>query len=233
MKAVIFDCDGVLVNSEVIYKSSERSFLEKVGLVYETQDFFRRFMGRSEESFFEEAGKDHVEKHGTPLPADFKENLLAFQKAAFEHSLMDVPGMLDVVSATKAKKAVASSSPTESLIYKLNKTGFGGMFGNHIYSARMVSHGKPEPDLFLYTAEKLGVDPKDCIVVEDSQNGVIAGLRAGMTVIGFTDGGHCPDGHDLILLETGAQSVAKNAAELMRILDIFLTPAQHGPTFSA
>ncbi len=230
MKAVIFDCDGVLVDSEVIYKASEREFLEKVGLVYETKEFFRRFMGRSEESFFEEAGNDHFAKHGKPLPHDFKENLLNYQNAEFERRLSDVPGMMNVVSSVTIPKAVASSSPTEILHYKLNKTGYEGMFGDHVYSARMVAHGKPEPDLFLYTAEKLGIAPAQCVVIEDSQNGVIAGLRAGMIVIGFTDGGHCPEGHDQVLQETGAHYVANSVAELQQILNNLLTPAQHGQT---
>jgi len=220
MKALIFDCDGVLVDSEVIYKASERSFLEKVGLIYETREFFRRFMGRSEESFFEEAGNDHMALHGRPLPAGFKQDLLDYQNAAFEKDLAEVPGMRAVVeSFTGRTVAVASSSPTELLRWKLEKTDMIRYFGHHIYSARMVAHGKPEPDLFLYTAKKLQVDAKDCIVIEDSENGVIAGIRAGMQVVGFTGGGHCPPGHDETLKKAGAIEIATAANELLEILN--------------
>lgn len=232
MKAVIFDCDGVLVNSEVIYKTSERLFLERVGLVYETPDFFRRFMGRSEESFFEEAGKDHMEMHGLPLPHDFKANLLAHIHTEFETKLNSVAGMIDLVLSVKHPKAVASSSPTQDLHLKLNKTGYQGLFGDHVYSARMVAHGKPEPDLFLYTAAKINMPPQDCVVIEDSGNGVIAGIRAGMKVIGFTDGGHCPPGHDAVLKDTGAHYVANSVNELSEILADIVKPAPDAPTFS-
>lgn len=232
MKAIIFDCDGVLVNSEVIYKTSERLFLEQVGLIYETSEFFRRFMGRSEESFFEEVGKDHMEKHGLPLPHDFKESLLAHIHTEFETKLDSVAGMIELVRSVMHPKAVASSSPTQDLHLKLNKTGYQGLFGDHVYSARMVAHGKPEPDLFLYTADKINMAPQDCVVVEDSGNGVIAALRAGMKVIGFTDGGHCPAGHDRVLKDIGAHNVANSVRELSEILNDMVKPVPDAPTFS-
>lgn len=234
MKAIIFDCDGVLVDSEVIYKTSERLFLQNVGLFYETQEFFRRFMGRSEESFFAEAGADHEKLHGRPLPHDFKKNLLAHQNAEFERNLTAIPGMKDLVeSMVGLPIAVASSSPTEALNFKLQKTAMDHYFGNHIYSARMVAHGKPEPDLFLFAAKNINFEPKDCIVIEDSGNGVIAGLRAGMTVIGFTGGGHCPEGHDKVLLETGAHYIANDTDELKIIINGLLTHAPDERSFLA
>lgn len=223
MKAVIFDCDGVLVDSELIYKSSERQFLENVGLTYEPAEFFRRFMGRSEDSFFEEAGKDHHAKHGRPLPDNFRPDLLESQKVRFETELQAIPG-IDVLlsSIPHVVRAVASSSPTASLDYKLAQTGLKHYFGGHIYSAQQVRFGKPEPDLFLFAAERLGVAPEDCLVVEDSENGVLAGLAAGMTVVGFTGGGHCHDLHHESLLATGAHKLARDAGELQTlILDIF------------
>lgn len=225
MKAIIYDCDGVLVDSELIYKSSERMFLKNVGLVYETQEFFRRFMGRSEKSFFEEAEKDHMALHGRSLPGDFRPGLLAYQEEAFETQLAAITGMEQVIeSFLHVPYAVASSSPTKSLKYKLAKTGLLDHFGDHIYSAEMVAHGKPEPDLFLYTADKINMATKDCIVVEDSANGVIAGVRAGMTIIGFCGGGHCPEGHEANLMHAGASKVAMTPDELKTMIKSLLTP---------
>ena len=223
MKAIIFDCDGVLIDSELIYKSTEREFLEKVGLTYNPVEFFRRFMGRSEESFFEEAGKDHHALHGAPLPADFRVNLLESQKKRFEEELQAIAGIDAMLHDLKhVTRAVASSSPIDSLIRKLEMTGLKPHFGAHIYSASHVKHGKPEPDLFLYAAEKLGVAPKDCLVIEDSENGVLAGLAAGMTVVGFTGGGHCHDLHHESLRTTGAHKIAHNTLELHAMLvDVF------------
>lgn len=223
MKAVIFDCDGVLVDSEVIYKSSERQFLENVGLTYEPAEFFRRFMGRSEDSFFEEAGKDHLAKHGRPLPGNFRPDLLANQKMRFETELQAIAGINDMLSRiSHVTRAVASSSPTDILNYKLRETGLSSYFGDHVYSAQQVRFGKPEPDLFLFAAERLGIAPEDCLVIEDSENGVLAGLAAGMTVVGFTGGGHCHDSHHESLMATGAHKIARDAGELQSlILDIF------------
>ena len=223
MKAVIFDCDGVLVDSELIYKSSERQFLENVGLTYEPAEFFRRFMGRSEDSFFEEAGKDHHEKHGRPLPENFRPDLLANQKMRFETELQAIAGIDAILYAIPhVVRAVASSSPTASLDYKLAQTGLKHYFGDHIYSAQQVRFGKPEPDLFLFAAEKLGIAPEDCLVIEDSENGVLAGLAAGMQVVGFTGGGHCHDRHHQSLTATGAHKIAHNAGDLQALLlDIF------------
>lgn len=224
METIIFDCDGVLVDSEVIYKSSERAFLEKVGLTYEPAEFFRRFMGRSEDSFFEEVANDHMMKHGLPLPDDFRPSLLAFQKAEFERNIQAVPGIPEMLAELDGSIpwCVASSSPTGVLNLKLQKTGLKSYFGDKVYSAQMVRHGKPEPDLFLHAAEQTGFKPYDCIVVEDSENGVTAGLRAGMEVIGFCGGGHCPEGHDRTLKKAGAHMVVRNAEELGILLkDLF------------
>lgn len=226
MKAIIFDCDGVLIDSELIYKSTEREFLEKVGLTYNPVEFFRRFMGRSEESFFEEAGKDHHAKHGLPLPHDFRDKLIEHQRLRFENELQAIGGidamLTDLCGVTQA---VASSSPIHSLIKKLDMTGLKHHFGDHIYSASHVKYGKPEPDLFLYAAEKLGIAPQDCLVIEDSENGVLAGLAAGMTVVGFTGGGHCHDLHHESLRSMGAHRIAHNVAELHTMLVALFKPA--------
>lgn len=226
MKAIIFDCDGVLIDSELIYKSSEQEFLEKVGLTYNPVEFFRRFMGVSEEHFFEMAGNDHHAKHGTPLPADFRTNLLANQKKRFEEELKAMAGIDAMLyDLSHVTRAVASSSPIDSLHRKLQMTGLKHHFGDHIYSASHVKFGKPKPDLFLYAAEKIGMEPKDCLVIEDSENGVLAGLAAGMTVVGFTGGGHCHDLHHESLSKTGAHKIAHSAAELHTMLLGLFTPA--------
>lgn len=234
MKAIIFDCDGVLIDSELIYKSTEREFLEKVGLTYTPVEFFRRFMGRSEESFFEEAGKDHHALHGIPLPYDFREKLIEHQRVRFENELQAIGGIDAMLTQLRGvTQAVASSSPIHSLIRKLDMTGLKHHFGEHIYSASHVKYGKPEPDLFLHAAEKLAVAPKDCLVIEDSENGVLAGLAAGMTVVGFTGGGHCHDLHHQSLRMTGAHEIAHDAAELHAMLIDIFKPAPDARLSSA
>lgn len=220
MKAIIFDCDGVLVDSEVIYKTSELLFLERVGLFYDQKDFIKRFMGRSESHFFDMINADHIRKHGTPLPDGFYDELKAYEREQFATLLAPVPGMSDIlVETVHLPRAVASSSSIPMLDLKLGKTGFDKIFEGRVFSADMVERGKPFPDLFLYTSEKISVAPEDCVVIEDSANGVLAALAAGMTAIGFCGGGHCLDDHGDVLKEAGAHMIAKDSEELGYLLE--------------
>ena len=118
-----------------------------------------------------------------------------------------IPGVHDVVNGIEHPLAVASSSGLSRLKFKLKKTDLFDAFDPHIYSGEQVQNGKPAPDLFVFTAEKLCVAPSACIAIEDSVNGVKSALAAGMTVIGFTGGSHCRPGHGTYLQEAGATVV--------------------------
>ncbi len=225
MKCIIFDCDGVLVDSEVIYKTSELLFLKNVGLEYDPKDFMKRFMGRSESHFFEMIDSDHRTKHGRPLPPDFYDNLKAFEREQFKTTLKAVTGIENLLRQTShIPRAVASSSSVEMLDLKLGKTGLQKIFEGRIFSAEMVTRGKPFPDLFLYTAEKLDVSPQDCMVIEDSSNGILAARAAGMTAIGFCGGGHCLEGHDQTLSDAGAHYICQTSADLEVLINQMVTP---------
>ncbi len=115
-------------------------------------------------------------------------------------------------------RAVASSSRAEVLSAKLGRLGLLPHLLPHVYSGDDVAEGKPAPDLFLHAARALGVEPSDCLVVEDSVNGVVAGVAAGMAVCAFTAGGHCFDGHEARLREAGAGISAATFAELRAAL---------------
>jgi beta-phosphoglucomutase-like phosphatase (HAD superfamily) len=117
------------------------------------------------------------------------------------------------------KIGVASSSRAHFLKSKLERTDLYDLAGPHVYSADLVAHGKPAPDIFLYAAEKLGADPARCLVLEDSENGVKAGIAAKMTVWGFLGGGHIFDGHGERLLEAGAERLSCNFADFVSQLD--------------
>jgi HAD superfamily hydrolase (TIGR01509 family) len=123
--------------------------------------------------------------------------------------------------------AVASSSRAHFLDSKLKRMGLFDLAAPHIYSADLVEHGKPAPDIFLYTAEKLGVPPRQCLVLEDSVNGVRAGLAAGMQVWGFVGGGHCYDGYGDRLMEAGAQQIMRDYAAVLDALRV--APASSPP----
>jgi beta-phosphoglucomutase-like phosphatase (HAD superfamily) len=128
--------------------------------------------------------------------------------------LTEVPGAGVAVAGTVLPKAVASSSTREGLERKLKQVGLWEHFEPHIYSADHVTHAKPAPDLFLHAAEALNVEPGECLVLEDSVNGVIAGRAAGMRVWGFLGGGHAHDRHFRDKL--GARLTAAGAERLVR-----------------
>ncbi|MEL7488068.1 MAG: HAD-IA family hydrolase [Pseudomonadota bacterium] len=136
---------------------------------------------------------------------------------ARKDELKPIDGADDALSRIDAK-AVASSSRAIYLQSKLERTGLLDLVAPHVYSAELVAHGKPAPDIFLYAADRLEADPARCLVVEDSVNGVAAGVAAGMTVWGFTGGGHCFEGHAERLIDAGAQWSAPSFADFTAAL---------------
>ncbi|HWY63688.1 MAG TPA: HAD-IA family hydrolase, partial [Rhizomicrobium sp.] len=132
--------------------------------------------------------------------------------------LTEVPGAGAAVAATPLLKAVASSSTKEGLERKLRQVGLWSHFEPHVYSADHVVHAKPAPDLFLHAAEKLGVRPDDCLVLEDSVNGVVAARAAGMRVWGFLGGGHAHDRLGERLTAAGAERLVKDWPEAVALL---------------
>lgn len=190
IKAVIFDCDGVLVDSEVLAQQVELDALAEVGLDYDREAFAARFLGMSNEAFFAELERDSLVRLGCGLPADFRARCIARYHALLDERLAEVPGALEVVAAIGHPKAVASSSEKPALERKLRKTGLWEHFAPYVYSADHVAAAKPAPDLFLHAARELALPPEDCLVLEDSTNGVTAARAAGMRVWGFLGGGH-------------------------------------------
>lgn len=215
--AIIFDCDGVLVDSEVLAIRGERASLGGLGLDYSPEDYVRRFVGLHDGLFFDQLRADYLEAHGRPAPEDFEEKVLAGRRREMA-GLAVIAGADSALRAARARcgaVAVASSSRAQFLRGKLERMGLFDLVAPHVYSADLVAHGKPAPDIFLYAAEKLGVEPARCLVLEDSVNGVRAGLAAGMTVWGFLGGGHCFEGYGARLAEEGAaRLVASHAAFL-------------------
>lgn len=220
MKLVIFDCDGVLVDSEALLIDTEMAFFKQHGLEYTTEYYMANFMGIPMSDWKAKTSALLVEIKGKPLPEDIFDPLGAIISRRIKEELQSVTGAHDALNSLQCAKCVASSSSTQSLESKLKSTGLFELFNPHIFSTELVKHGKPAPDLFLHAANRLDVLPIDCIVVEDSANGVLAGKRAGMQVIGFTGGSHCPPGHANSLLSSGADLIATNFSELVELLDV-------------
>ncbi len=212
--AVLFDCDGVLVDSEVLAIEIERALFAEIGLTYELDEYKRRFLGMSTSAFLEAVDADALARTGRRLPPDFEARYLDRSRAAFEERLRPIAGAVDATSEVRQPKAVASSSGLSALLYKLELTGLAGAFGEHVYSAEQVALPKPAPDLFVFAADRLGADPATTLVIEDSVNGIRAAKAAGMIAAGFTAGGHCDPGHGATLEAAGADLVLSDFAAL-------------------
>jgi HAD superfamily hydrolase (TIGR01509 family) len=211
--ALIFDCDGVLVDSEAIAIRRERELLAQWGLDYDFETFVSRFVGLHNRDFHLALEADAAGA-GLQLPDQFGALLQANNWKYYEAELEPIAGVLDAATAFQGPQAVASSSEANKLVRKLTITGLVDTFAPHIYSSDLVKNGKPAPDLFLLTAEALRVTPAGCVVVEDSVNGIRAARAAGMTAWGFTGGGHADAGLAGRLQQAGAHAVFSSHHEI-------------------
>ena len=185
---IIFDCDGVLVDSEPISIQVMVAAMAQGGMVMDEEEVHRRFLGRSLSTVID-AARD---EYGLDIDAAFLDALRRSLYARFRAELQPIDGIgtaLDGLEAAGIAWCVASSSQVERIKLSLTVTGLIDRFP-HIYSASMVSEGKPAPDLFLYAAGQMNVRPEDCIVIEDSPAGVEAAKAAGMTVFAYCGGSH-------------------------------------------
>ena len=200
IRLVIFDCDGVLVDSERISVRIDVVVLARVGWVMTEADVIERFMGRTDEYM-----ASQIEAHlGRPLPADWDAPFQHLYRDAFEAELTPVDGILEALDRIALETCVASSGTRERMRYTLGLTGLYNRFAGRIFSATEVAHGKPAPDLFLHAASRMGVNPGDCAVIEDSRYGVEAAGAAGMRAFGYAGGltpRHRLEGPDTVVFE--------------------------------
>jgi HAD superfamily hydrolase (TIGR01509 family) len=181
---VIFDCDGVLVDSEPLAVRVDVEMLAEVGVEMSEAEVIERYVGRSPEVMLAE-----TEAHlGQRVPDGWFERGEARLRKTYATELRPVDGIEDALAALDLPMCVASSSGHESIRFKLELTGLYARFAGYIFSATEVRNGKPAPDLFLHAARRMGVDPSACVVVEDSRYGVQAARAAGMDVLGYAGG---------------------------------------------
>ena len=183
-RLVIFDCDGVLVDSEPIAIRIDVDMFAELGLTVSEEEVIERFVGRSPEVM----GRAVAEQLGHPPPAGWMQRGEERLRRAFAAELGPVDGIRDALERIDIPVCVASSSGHESLRFKLELTGLYERFAGRIFSASEVANGKPAPDLFLHAAARMGAAPGDCVVVEDSRYGVQEGRAAGMEVLAYAAG---------------------------------------------
>ncbi len=214
MDLIIFDCDGVLVDSEIVSFEAEADMFAEIGIALTAHDLLARFLGTSSASMFAIIEREH----GIKLPEDFAERAAQRTLEAFDRKLRPIPGIAELLANLPTRKCVASSSEPPRIRHSLTLAGILHHFDPNIFSATQVKRGKPAPDLFLLAAESMGVPPERCLVIEDSVAGVTAARAAGMTVLGFTGGSHCLGGHAGRLHAAGARDVFASMTEIGRRL---------------
>ena len=215
-EVVIFDCDGVLVDSESIALARTRVALGRLGLNLGEAEMGERFLGISAQSMQEIAES----ALGAPLPPGFQSELAREILADFERELKGVEGIGEAIEKLGARVCVASSSSLERIHASLRIVGYSDLFGPNVFSAADVASGKPEPDIFLHAARCLTVEPENCLVVEDSAPGVTAGRRANMRVFGFTGGAHARGReYGAGLVAAGAELVFDNMRDLPDLIE--------------
>jgi beta-phosphoglucomutase-like phosphatase (HAD superfamily) len=237
-RLVIFDCDGVLVDSERLTVALEEKYLAEIGWPLSQAEIVERFLGRTEAAMVAAI----EEQIGRPVPAEWRQRWLADTQAALDESLEAVPGVRSAIGALRRAGydlCVGSSGRPEKIVRSLTKTGLLANFEaddtapasrpgpsdgrpHAVFSAAEVARGKPEPDLFLFAAETMRVDPAACVVIEDSRHGVTAAVAAGMRVVGFT--GSLTPRSDL----AEAHAVIDAMEELPGAVAALLPPVGHG-----
>jgi HAD superfamily hydrolase (TIGR01509 family) len=200
---VIFDCDGVLVDSEPIINRAHAEALTVCGYSIREEDLVERFCGMSDAEMLAIIEREW----GRPLPLSYAEGVGRMIEEGFTKSLVAIPGVVEALDSLQLPICVASSSVLGQIRRKLELTGLLARFGENLFSAAMVARGKPAPDLLLYAAQRLTTEPDRCVVVEDSPAGIEAAIAAGMTAIGFCGGSHCGLGHGDRLKARGAALV--------------------------
>lgn len=207
---VLFDCDGVLVDSEVLSARVLADEATALGRPLSPEDCLDRFTGISMA-----AVRSMIEADlGQPLPPDFEARIRAADERAFARQLRPIEGVEAAIRALDCRRCVASSGSPEKMRFTLGLTGLLPLFEPHLFSASMVARGKPAPDLFAYAARQMRVPPAACLVVEDSVAGVTAAVAAGMDVLGFAGGAHCRDGYASMLQRAGARITFERMAQL-------------------
>ena len=218
-RGLIFDFDGVLLESEFEGNRHLAELLTQLGHPHSVAETNRYYTGLSGPDFIAAIER----RIGAELPSDFHDRVRARGRALLREGIAAVVGAVDFVRALPPDlpRAVASSSSTQWIRGHLDHLGLADAFGDHIYSGREhVERGKPQPDIYLHAAQQIGVPIGDCAILEDSVVGATGAVASGARVIGLAAGSHCADGHDALLREVGVREIAYSFDDVRRLLDL-------------
>ena len=216
-RLIIFDCDGVLVDSEPLAARAYERVYEKHGMSGVGADIIAQCVGMKQSDIIVRI----KELTGHQFPEHADGDIWAETKILFTAELKPTHGILPFLDGLAVDRCVASSSSVERINHSLGVTCLARFFGSSIYSSSMVKRGKPAPDIFLHAAEKMGADPADCVVIEDSPFGIEGAVAAGMTAIGYTGGSHTYPEHSARLSACGAAAICADWDEVAQELARF------------
>ena len=211
---IIFDCDGVLVDSEYVFAQSDMNFLTEIGITTTAEDLICRYSGMS----YDNMVKDMFARFGPVFTPELAQEMRLRARKVLSDGVPMIAGIDDVITALPGSICVASNSDHDHLKNVLGQHNIYQLFDPHLFSARDVERPKPYPDLHLHAAQKMGVAPELCIVVEDSVTGILAAKAAGMVAIGFIAAKHASIIGSNILYEAGADRVVHTSKELQNLL---------------
>ena len=216
---VIFDCDGVLVDSEAISSRVELEALHQAGCLISMDEYLERALGRTDEDFIWGSIAD---EWGVELAPGFGDLVRSQVSRALEDELQPIEGAGEVLASLPCQSCVASAATSTRLEHTLEISGLAGLLEGKCFSGSMVRQSKPAPDLFLMAAGEMGYEPSSCLVVEDSVNGVKAAVRAGMKVLGFTGATHCGPGLGDVLTDLGCREIFSDLRNLPFLIDLHM-----------
>ncbi|MCZ0962799.1 HAD family hydrolase [Paracoccus benzoatiresistens] len=220
IRAVIFDMDGCLVDSEPMSLETLAELMAAEGLHATTDELRRKFLGMSIQAIVRQISQALDRPDLPDFARDFEARLLARYPAELR-VIPGIPGLLDDLASDGVAVAIATGSSVRRLGVTLEVAGLADRFGANIFSADQVKRGKPAPDLFLLAAERLGIPPEACAVMEDSPHGIAGAVAAGTRAVGFTGGTHLEgmrDDHARRLRDAGAATVLPDLAGMLDAL---------------
>lgn len=208
---IIFDCDGVLVDSEIIAARVEADLLTKAGYPIEPDDIVERFAGLT----FKDILLRIEQVSNVPFQATLIDQSEALVDERLRREVREIEGARRAVAGVTVARCICSNSRSERLEFMLERTGLLPLFGKRIFSALETPsrNPKPAPDVFVYAAEAMGAEPANTFVIEDSVHGITGAKAAGMRVIGFTGASHTYPGHAEALSDAGAETVIRRWAD--------------------
>ena len=214
-RAIIFDFDGVIADSEVLSNATLAEIVTELGVPTTLDDAYRNYMGKR----FHEVIAAIEQTLGRSLPEGFADDYQRRTLSRFRTDLRPITGVREFIATFHAlPRCIASSSSPDRLAVCLEVIEMKALFQGRVFSASTVARGKPHPDIFLHAAAEIGVEPERCIVIEDSASGVIAARAAGATVVGLLAAGHIRDGYGAVLADAGAHYVVNTYGEAEEVV---------------